>query len=127
MTNTNLLIRLEAAIAALLLAAFLFFEINWDERTILLVAAVLIAPDLSLIAYRFGPRAGAIAYNLAHWAVLPLLLLAPLAFDLPFQVPRDFEIATVWLLHILIDRALGFGLKRATGFHDTHLGRIGGK
>ena len=33
--------------------------------------------------------------------------------------------ALAWLLHIGIDRALGHGLKYASGFHDTHLGRIG--
>ena len=32
---------------------------------------------------------------------------------------------TLWLAHIGIDRALGYGLKYATGFSYTHLGRIG--
>jgi hypothetical protein len=33
--------------------------------------------------------------------------------------------ALIWIAHIGIDRALGYGLKYATGFGDTHLGRIG--
>jgi hypothetical protein len=31
----------------------------------------------------------------------------------------------IWLAHIGIDRALGYGLKYSSGFPFTHLGRIG--
>ena len=31
----------------------------------------------------------------------------------------------LWLAHVGIDRMLGYGLKQAGGFQDTHLGRIG--
>jgi hypothetical protein len=31
----------------------------------------------------------------------------------------------IWLAHIGIDRALGYGLKYEAGFGFTHLGRIG--
>jgi len=31
----------------------------------------------------------------------------------------------IWLAHIGFDRALGYGLKYASGFGFTHLGRIG--
>jgi len=31
----------------------------------------------------------------------------------------------IWMAHIGIDRALGFGLKYDAGFGFTHLGRIG--
>lgn len=33
--------------------------------------------------------------------------------------------ALIWIAHVGMDRALGYGLKRDTGFRDTHLGRIG--
>jgi Domain of unknown function (DUF4260) len=39
--------------------------------------------------------------------------------------PLVLSIAMIWLAHIGIDRALGYGLKYATGFAFTHLGRIG--
>ncbi len=35
------------------------------------------------------------------------------------------EIATIWGAHIAFDRAVGYGLKYATAFGDTHLGRVG--
>lgn len=31
----------------------------------------------------------------------------------------------IWSAHIGFDRALGYGLKYASGFGATHLGRIG--
>ncbi|WP_348642737.1 DUF4260 family protein [Mesorhizobium sp. B2-4-15] len=36
-------------------------------------------------------------------------------------------VALIWIAHIAIDRALGYGLELSTGFQDTHLGRIGRK
>jgi hypothetical protein len=35
------------------------------------------------------------------------------------------SIAMIWLAHIGLDRALGYGLKYEAGFSFTHLGRIG--
>ena len=37
-------------------------------------ALLFLAPDLSMLAYLAGPRAGAIGYNLAHTYAVPLLL-----------------------------------------------------
>ena len=39
--------------------------------------------------------------------------------------PLTLSIALIWLAHIGIDRALGYGLKYSAGFGFTHLGRIG--
>ncbi len=36
--------------------------------------------------------------------------------------PLTLSIAMIWLAHIGIDRALGYGLKYNAGFHCTHLG-----
>ncbi|NLE50171.1 MAG: DUF4260 domain-containing protein, partial [Chloroflexi bacterium] len=38
--------------------------------------------------------------------------------------PVAAQIATVWIAHIGMDRALGYGLKYATGFKDTHIQRL---
>jgi hypothetical protein len=88
----------------------------------LLFALLFFAPDLSFLAYFISPRIGAIAYNLVHTTLAPLALLA-LAIWL--QNPASLSIALIWLAHIGADRALGYGLKYATDFSDTHLGRIG--
>jgi hypothetical protein len=33
-------------------------------------------------------------------------------------------LALIWLARIGMDRAVGYGLKYASGFKDTHLGRV---
>ena len=73
-------------------------------------------------AYLAGPRAGAIAYNAVHTYIGPGLLAA-----LAWVTHASWfaSLALIWIAHIGIDRALGYGLKYATAFSDTHLGRIG--
>ena len=39
--------------------------------------------------------------------------------------PVGADVGLIWLAHVGVDRALGYGLKYGTGFGDTHLGRIG--
>ena len=114
----RLLLRLEGAALALG-AVYLFHRLggNWWWFALILV------PDLSLLAYLIGTRPGAIAYNALHVTLGPLVCGA-LGFLLPsFDL---IPIALVWAAHIGIDRALGLGLKYGAGFGFTHLGRIGG-
>lgn len=116
-TDAALLLRAEgfAAFAAALVGYFSLTD-SW-----LLLCATVLLPDLAMIGYAFGPRIGAHAYNAAHTYTAPALLVVfALATGLPL-----LPLACVWIAHIGIDRALGYGLKRPSGFHDTHLGRIG--
>ena len=83
---------------------------------------LFLAPDLSFAAYLAGPRAGAIVYNAAHSYLGPTVLMVT-GFGMASPLPLSF--AMIWLAHIGIDRALGYGLKYSTGFGFTHLGRIG--
>ena len=85
-------------------------------------AILFLAPDLSFAAYLAGPRAGAIVYNAAHSYMAPMALMTT---GFALSSPLVLSIAMIWLAHIGIDRALGYGLKYATGFGFTHLGRIG--
>jgi hypothetical protein len=85
-------------------------------------AILFFAPDLSFLGYLSGPRIGAIVYNAAHSYMAPVTLLT-LGFG--FATPLTLSIAMIWLAHIGFDRALGYGLKYASGFTFTHLGRIG--
>ena len=85
-------------------------------------AVLFLVPDLSFAAYLAGPRAGALVYNAAHSYMAPTALMTT-GFGL--ASPLTLSIAMIWLAHIGIDRALGYGLKYAAGFGFTHLGRIG--
>jgi Domain of unknown function (DUF4260) len=88
----------------------------------LVFALLFFVPDLSFLAYLADARFGATVYNAAHSYMAPVTLLT-LGFG--FASPLTLSIALIWLAHIGIDRALGYGLKYAAGFGFTHLGRIG--
>jgi hypothetical protein len=84
-------------------------------------AALLLAPDLAMLGYLVNPRVGALTYNLAHTTTLPLALgilafLGGASSLVPF--------ALIWLAHIGMDRAIGYGLKDASSFKSTHLGSL---
>jgi hypothetical protein len=111
------LLRLEGA-AVLGASVALYAHGGWSWLAYLLL---LLAPDLSILGYLAGARAGMVAYDAAHFTAFPLALgtAGVLAgSDLPVQL------ALIWLGHIGIDRALGYGLKYPTAFGDTHLQRV---
>lgn len=86
-----------------------------------LFVALMLAPDLSMIGFVAGPTVGAAAYDAAHTYAIPVALAA-------IGVIADAEVAVqvglIWLAHIGIDRAIGYGLKHPTGFKDTHLQHV---
>lgn len=82
----------------------------------------LMAPDLAMLGYLAGPGIGAGIYNAAHlygWGLI-LALLGLLAGQ-----PGLIAAGAIWLAHVGMDRALGYGLKSPQGFRQTHLGQIG--
>jgi hypothetical protein len=85
-------------------------------------AILFLAPDLSFAAYLAGPKVGAIVYNAAHSYMAPVSLMVA---GFALSSPLTLSIAMIWMAHIGIDRALGYGLKYSAGFGFTHLGRIG--
>ena len=85
-------------------------------------AILFLAPDLSFAAYLAGPRFGAVVYNAAHSYLAPMAMMT---FGFATSSPLVLSIAMIWLAHIGFDRMLGCGLKYASGFGFTHLGRIG--
>lgn len=112
------LLRLEGAVVlGVALAAYAQFGAGWG-----VFALWLLAPDLSLLGYLAGPRTGAALYNAAHSYVGPVLLLA---LGVLAAMPWAVAGSLIWLAHIGMDHALGYGLKYASGFAVTHLGRIG--
>lgn len=114
----NVVLRAEGAVICLL-AALLYWRLGASWW---LFAVLFLVPDVSLLGYLAGPRAGAIIYNAAHTLAAPLLLAAaglllPAALIIPLSL--------IWTAHIGFDRMVGYGLKYAAGFGFTHLGRVG--
>ncbi|MGH6817723.1 MAG: DUF4260 domain-containing protein [Methylovirgula sp.] len=114
----KLFLRLEGL--AIAVAAVFFYERFGGSWA--LFAVLILAPDLTFLAYLLSPRAGATAYNAAHTTLGPLAVLAAAAW---LGFPLGEHIALIFLTHVGFDRALAYGLKYPSAFGDTHLGRIG--
>ena len=96
----------------------LYLDADYSPLALVLLA---LAPDMALLVYVVGPRAGAVAYNLAHAEALPIALgaLGVLAGG-----GAAVQVALIWLGHIGVDNGLGYGLKYPTRLTDHHLQRV---
>jgi hypothetical protein len=87
-----------------------------------LFAVLVLAPDLSMLGMLLGPMAGSRSYNVAHSYAVPAALGAVAWFT---GAGWLLPVALIWVAHIGMDRALGYGLKFPGRFDRTHLGAIG--
>ncbi|MDQ3548753.1 MAG: DUF4260 domain-containing protein [Chloroflexota bacterium] len=112
-----ILLRIEG-LAALATSILLYArnDGNW-----LLLAVLLLAPDLSALGYLVGKRVGATTYNIAHTYALPAILGGA---GLLGGSDLTVSLALIWAAHIGMDRAVGYGLKYPSDFKDTHLSRV---
>jgi hypothetical protein len=111
------LLRLEGA-ALLVASVVLYFHLDYEWW---LFVVLLLAPDLAAAGYLLGPRVGAVAYDLAHFEAFPIVLGV---VGVVAGSELCLRLALIWLAHIGMDRAVGYGLKYPTGFKDTHLQRV---
>ena len=113
----HVLVRTEGGAVAFA-AIVLYFHLDYSW---LLLVVLVLAPDLSMLGYLAGPTIGAATYDAAHTYAFPVVLAT-------LGVLTDADVAVqvglIWLTHIGVDRAIGYGLKYPTGFKDTHLQRI---
>ena len=110
----RLILRAEGA-AALALACAVYGTVggSWG-----LFALLFLVPDLSMLGYLIGPRTGAVTYNLGHTY---LIAGAVGALGWFLATPMLVQIALILAAHIGFDRLMGYGLKYASAFGDTHL------
>ena len=95
---------------------------GWLGGPWLLVIPLLLLPDLSAVGYLRGRRLGAFTYNVVHnWAAG----LGVLGLGLALGAAPVTILGAILIAHVGMDRAVGYGLKLSTSFHDTHLGRMG--
>ncbi len=83
-------------------------------------------PDLSMIGYLGGNRVGAATYNAVHSSVLPVAfaVIGIVTNGSLLTAVALIWLALIWLAHIGFDHLVGYGLKYAEGFKETHLARI---
>ena len=79
------------------------------------------SPDIGMLGYLFGNKAGAISYNIFHHKGIALII----AFA-GYFLSNEIMLAIGILLfaHSSFDRVLGYGLKYFSGFKHTHLGNL---
>ena len=85
-------------------------------------AIFFLVPDLSMLGYLLGKKAGAAIYNAGH------SLIGPIACLVVGQYIGHAEVLSaglIWIAHVSFDRFAGYGLKYAVGFGFTHLGLKG--
>lgn len=109
----------EYLVAAMLVVIFYLSVGNFSWYWLPVLFLVV---DLSALGYLINPKIGALTYNIGHSLIGPTLLAA---VYISTSNQTVLFISLVWLFHILLDRALGYGLKHTTGFQHTHLGPIG--
>ena len=111
-------LRLEG-LAAFLAGIAIFFVSGGDW---LFLVPLLLLPDVSILGFLAGPRAGTFTYNLVHnWAPG----FVALGIGMWFASPVIQLAAAILIAHVGMDRAMGYGLKLPSSFQDTHLGRMG--
>lgn len=112
----RLILHVEGAAVAVAAVA-LYFHAGY---TWWLLVVLVLAPDLTLVGYLAGRRVGAAIYNVAHTSMPPVALGAVGAIA---GTDIAVQLALIWITHIGIDRAIGYGLKYPTSFKETHLQR----
>ncbi len=106
-------------IAQFLLGIFLFSRLDFAWWWF---PALILVPDLSMIAYLVNPKIGALVYNFFHHK-----LLAIIVFVLGYYIDNQILIlgGIILFAHSAMDRVFGYGLKYEDAFSNTHLGKIG--
>ncbi|WP_025114893.1 DUF4260 domain-containing protein [Lysinibacillus fusiformis] len=105
-------------VIAFILTVFFYGHLDFSWLSFILF---LLLPDITMVGYMINSKMGALCYNMGHSLVIPAVLLV-IGFTL--AIPTLLMIALIWLAHIFLDRALGYGLKYDEAFTKTHLQQI---
>lgn len=113
------IVSLESVFVAVLVAVFYVSVGGYDWYWLILAFPIF---DISMVGYAINTKMGAVTYNIGHSIIGPAILSTIYVFT---DINWMLFVASLWLFHIFIDRALGYGLKHSTSFRHTHLGPIG--
>ncbi len=84
-------------------------------------ALLFLVPDLSMVGYLRNPQLGATVYNAIHSYVTAGILLG---IGWGGEIDLLLQLGLILAAHISADRILGYGLKYASAFKETHLQRV---
>lgn len=98
------------------------YVLNIQEAAWWWYPLLILGPDISMIGYIAGNKAGAATYNLFHHKGVAVTIFF-VGLLQPVWVLQ--LIGIVLFGHSSMDRMFGYGLKTEQGFKYTHLGIIG--
>jgi hypothetical protein len=111
------IIKLEE-VAMLALSVVLFNQLHFAWWWYL---ALFLAPDISMLGYLINTKIGADSYNFFHHKAVGIII-GLLGFYLQNEI---YMLAGIIIFgHSSFDRILGYGLKYADSFKNTHLGSL---
>ena len=117
MLSPRLLVRFEGIVFfAIATAVFFVGGGSW-----IFYFALILAPDLGMLGYLLNSQTGSYTYNALHTHTLPFALIV-IGYIAQSEIAVQFSL--IWIAHIGVDRAMGFGLKYGSVFKDTHLQKI---
>lgn len=112
------IIKLEEMAMLLVSIALLYFDkVPWWCYVLM-----ALGPDISMLGYLAGNKAGAFCYNLFHHKGVALILFMA---GIYYNWHTLFIAGAILFGHSSMDRMFGYGLKYEEGFRFTHLGMIG--
>ncbi len=97
----------------------IYFGFSWW-----LFPVLILTPDISMLGYLAGPKAGATTYNIFHNQALAIIIFLTGCYE---AIPELQLTGIILFSHSALDRSLGYGLKYPDDFKHTHLGWIGKK
>lgn len=97
---------------------YIYYQLDFSW---VMFIALLLAPDIGMLGYLVNQKIGSITYNLFHTYIAPTLLIV---VALTFSSSVILALSIIWVAHIGMDRAVGYGLKYPNGFKDSHLTRV---
>jgi len=86
-----------------------------------LYAILLFVPDLFMLGYIINPSTGALIYNIGHSFTGPAVLVI---MGILLPLPILISIGIIWICHINLDHAFGYGYKYPDAFKHTHYSEI---
>ncbi len=107
------------AFTLFIISTYFYFDLGFSLVAYLLLLLVF---DVFMVGYIKNAKVGAYIYNLGHSLIFPLVILL-IAWATNSEAAMGLSL--IWMAHIGLDRFLGYGLKLASGFKETHLGKIG--
>ena len=98
------------------LLIYLFLDGNW-----IIFLVLLLAPDIFMVGYLKNSRIGSTTYNIGHIYTWPIILII---IGVLITLNILILINLIWIAHISMDRAIGYGLKSPNDFKETHMQKI---